>query len=578
MPQGYKSQYEVIEAFDPKKEYPIHIQKRHREILKKITNVGDVFTPGQFYKKHIELMKSNNRNEISAQSILSTTMKIGTQIKILKRKPTDATVPDWFKKLETVDYWSRQLRGSKMKNVKIGNRGTVRSLYVQHLWNFNKWLVVQTAKIKKTKQIKENMFEQVEVKIKFKNVEELFSLLTQPIPNRTDVVKIIKKYLMDTKLHKDKKVNYVKTIKSAILSYFEKNDQSLSISFDPKTLYMSSEEAVEQQEMSLSDFMQIMTLGKPDVLEKAVFVAKFHRGLDVSTLVDRFNFEAWPQIVKWFGSDDHNSWDLNKCPVITEHVRIKTTFRHPGGLERDAIEAIQSYLNYREKKTGQVMMTGKPLFINKNNDPITLSWVFKHHFKLAKKSGVLRKLPELNSYNVDSHEGRDLLKSIMILCGCAQWATDIAIGHKPDSYEKVQKLFVTHFRNEFAKCSKMINIFSKLASIVQGDETPKDALDELNANFERKLDSINKDKEKQLSELKQEIAEKNSLEKSNKAAVARHEIILKQRDEQFKELLEKLEQKEPKENPREYCCIKCSVIHSKKQCPNCGSKIRRIYE
>ncbi len=147
MPQGYKSQYEVIEAFDPKKEYPIHIQKRHREILKKITNVGDVFTPGQFYKKHIELMKSNNRSEISAQSILSTTMKIGTQIKILKRKPTDATVPDWFKKLETVDYWSRQLRGSKMKNVKIGNRGTVRSLYVQHLWNFNKWLVVQTAKI-----------------------------------------------------------------------------------------------------------------------------------------------------------------------------------------------------------------------------------------------------------------------------------------------------------------------------------------------------------------------------------------------------------------------------------------------
>ena len=124
----------------------------------------------------------------------------------------------------------------------------------------------------------------------------------------------------------------------------------------------------------------------------------------------------------------------------------------------------------------------------------------------------------------------------------------------------------------------MINIFSKLASIVQGDETPKDALDELNANFERKLDSINKDKEKQLSELKQEIAEKNSLEKSNKAAVARHEIILKQRDEQFKELLEKLEQKEPKENPREYCCIKCSVIHSKKQCPNCSSKIRRIYE
>lgn len=496
--RGSKTQYEVIAPFDTHKEYDVHIQKRHRQILEKFDTKGYVFSPREFFSKNLVLMKSDNRSELSAKSILSVTIRVGTQLKVLKKRTSDATVPDWFRELETVDYWSKQLRGSKMKNVKTGNKGTVRSLYVQQLWNFNKWLIEQTTKIKKTQQIKENFFEQVEVEMKFKHVEELFELLTQPIPNRSSVVKLIKKYLMDTELHKDKKVNYIKVIKSCILSYFAKNDQSLLLSFDPTILYTSSQEASEQQEMSLVDFMQIFTLGKPDVLEKAVFVAKFHRGLDASTLVDRFNFEVWPQLVEYFGSDDHNSWDTRKCPVITEHVRIKTTFKHPGGLDVDAIVAIQNYLNYREKKTGQVMMTGKPLFLNKNNQPITLSWVFRHFFKLAKRSGVLRKLPELNSYNVDSHEARDLLKSTLIASGCAQWAADVAIGHKPDSYEKVQKIFPTKFRSEYAKCSKLINIFSKIESIVQGDDTPKDVVDELIKSSEEKNNEMEIIRDEQL--------------------------------------------------------------------------------
>ncbi len=305
-------------------------------------------------------------------------------------------------------------------------------------------------------------------------------------------------------------------------------------------MYASSDEAEEQQEMSLVDFMKIMTLGKPDVVEKAVFVSKFHRGLDASTLVDRFNFEVWPQLVKWFGSDDHNYWDLKKCPVTTEHMRIKTSFRHPGGLDVDAIEAIQNYLNYREKKTDQVMMSGKPLFINKHDNPITLGWVFKHFFKLAKKSGVLRKLPELNSYNVDSHETRDLLKSKMIACGVAQWASDISIGHKPDSYEKIQKLFPTKFRSEYAKCSKLINIFSKIESLVKGEETPKDVVEHLEENFEKKLrQTQNTDQKKMDSLLETMEWMKQEQKHSEKTRVKREEKFedyKKETDEKIRDM------------------------------------------
>ena len=85
-------------------------------------------------------MTSNNRTELSARSVLSVSIRIGTQIKVLRKNVSTATVPQWFKELETVVYWSGQLRGSKMKNVKVGNRETVRSLYVQHLWNFKRQL------------------------------------------------------------------------------------------------------------------------------------------------------------------------------------------------------------------------------------------------------------------------------------------------------------------------------------------------------------------------------------------------------------------------------------------------------
>ena len=211
-------------------------------------------------------------------------------------------------------------------------------------------------------------------------------------------------------------------------------------------------------------------------------------------------------------------------------MRIKTTFRHPGGLDVDAIVAIQAYLNYREKKTGQVMMAGKPLFINQFGNPITLGWVFKHFFKLAKTSGVLRKLPELNSYNVDSHEGRDLLKSTLIACGCDQWAADVAIGHKPDSYEKVQKLFPTKFRSNYAKASKLINIFSKIESLVQGEETPKDIVDQ----FEEKIKQTKQSDQKQMDNLLEAMEwMKQEQRRSDKARI--------KRDKEFDEKIAKLE-------------------------------------
>lgn len=58
---GSNPEYEIIEAFNPNKKYSIPIQNRHKEILSTLTNIGEKFTPSQFYESHLDLLKRKNR-------------------------------------------------------------------------------------------------------------------------------------------------------------------------------------------------------------------------------------------------------------------------------------------------------------------------------------------------------------------------------------------------------------------------------------------------------------------------------------------------------------------------------------
>jgi hypothetical protein len=226
--------------------------------------------------------------------------------------------------------------------------------------------------------------------------------------------------------------------------------------------------------MTLEDILKMLTVGKPSIMEKAVVLCKFHRGLDNSTFADRFNFETWPQLVEWFGTEEYQRWDAEKCPVPIKLTRIKTGYTHRGFLELDAITAIQDYLEYRYKKTGSIMKTGAPLFINTKDNAITEMWISRLIPKLAVKSGIQK---ELKSYKIirrnekSSHELRDTLKSTLIVSGVVDWVCQMAIGHKvSDSYETQDRLFPQTARTEYAKASKKINILSNISHNMKGGE------------------------------------------------------------------------------------------------------------
>ncbi len=60
-----------------------------------------------------------------------------------------------------------------------------------------------------------------------------------------------------------------------------------------------------------------------------------------------------------------------------------------------------------------------------------------------------------------SHETRDLLKSTLLVAGCAPYAADHILGHAPrDSYEMQAVLYLEALRREYAKASGMIRIFA----------------------------------------------------------------------------------------------------------------------
>ena len=342
-------------------------------------------------------------------------------------------------------------------------------------------------------QIGEGKFEQKRQRIKLKGVDHLLRLYQELNPNRIEFVKIIKTYLLDTNKHQDNKAKTVELDSCAIKSFFRENDSDIVYSFNAKSTYKITDSESEERSMSLKEIFTILTVGKPSVTEKALFLCKLHCGLDSSTLADRFNFQAFDQIARYFKSSNHNSWDLDKCPIPIILVRVKTDIKSTGFLDRDAIEALQKYLDYRLEKTGRPMTADQPLFLTKHNCPIKPSWIEKQFNKLATNAGLQKRLKGYRYMNkYVSHELRDLLKSTLIATGVRYDVADQCIGHKPkDTYEKQAELYPENLRAEFMKASGKLNLFSNFSYNIQSNN---DAFMEEIKSLKKRLEHVEEEK------------------------------------------------------------------------------------
>ena len=371
-----------------------------------------------------------------------------------------------------VEYWRKQLNESNINNLTKKHCTGTRKCYTYGLYGFNQWVTDKTITHKKLIQINSTTYKNKEIVDKISNVGHFLELYQQAT-NKHEFIILIKQYLLW--LQSCKGHSTVDNALYAIKSFFRENDLDIAFRFNNKKCIPLNESL-----MTLEELKKIITMKSIQKIEKAVFLCKFHRGLDSSTFADQFNFEVWGQLINYFGTDIPNEWDLDKCPVPIKLIRVKTNYLHTGFLDRDAIKSIQDYLKVRTDKTSRSRMTAlghskimlhtcglesrrTALFLDNCGNPISINWIQRRFHKLYNNS---RSATNLTNQKIKcaSHELRDLLKSTLIDSGCRLDVADHVIGHSPkDSYEKQAILYPDSLRDEFAKCSARINFLPDIA-------------------------------------------------------------------------------------------------------------------
>ena len=83
--------------------------------------------------------------------------------------------------------------------------------------------------------------------------------------------------------------------------------------------------------------------------------------------------------------------------------------------------------------------------------PVGPNWISNRFSKAAIDAGIQKRVSH-RVYKIHSHEVRDLLKSTLIVSGCAQYVAEHVLGHAPrDSYEKQASLYPETLRSEYAQ-------------------------------------------------------------------------------------------------------------------------------
>ena len=358
-----------------------------------------------------------------------------------------------FCELETVRYWRQQLNNANIKNIQNESQlGGTRNTYTYGLLGFHNWLCDREFQYTTITHINKDMMQQRKISVVLDGIEHLL-LLYMNTDSKMEFARLIKEYL--GKIAFDEKPSLIKNSMYAIRSFFRENESEITFYFKPR---VRSAKHTPIAPLSIETLQKILTVRNIQTVEKAVFLCKFQRGLDSSTFADRFNFDAWEQLVRHFGTDKYKLWDVTDAPVPIYLPRVKTGFLHVGFLDVDAVLTIIEYLKCRHDPPE----IAKALFVNKSGKPISVNWISRRFHKLVARTNLQKTSNDKIVNQCSSHEMRDLLKSTLIDSGCRPDVADHVIGHSPrDSYEKQAQLYPESFVYEFSKASKRINIFSE---------------------------------------------------------------------------------------------------------------------
>ena len=203
--------------------------------------------------------------------------------------------------LDSVKFWLTQLNESGHKN-SISKYGT-KKMYLHGLSKFNAWLSGRSFPSYETVMSGWQITRKAVTK-SFANVEELMHYCMESDHSTKTAQRVMRECLASVQV--DKISASTQTyIQSAIKSYFGVNDVLLVL---PKTRKKRLDSVSdEDSRMTLEDFYRMLQKGKPGIMLRTIMLIKLQSDMDSSTFTDRFNYEGYLQIVKYFNTENHKS-------------------------------------------------------------------------------------------------------------------------------------------------------------------------------------------------------------------------------------------------------------------------------
>ena len=306
-----KQYYKVLKKFKSEKDYGVKIRPQYSKCLSML-KIGQRINQKDFASEFGHEF-TNKKTQKAREEAVYHAFMLGKKIRILKVMTAtelgySISYEDFIKQ-KTVSYFMKQHRGSRLKNVDSKSYQGTRGTYARRLWKFNNWLHGKEVEFTKIFPTGNNNYKQKTEKVKLDGVENLLHHYIQPLSQEREFVKIIKDYLLDSE-NTDQSDKSMKVVVNSIKSYFEKNDAPINFKYNVKVGHTTSEDREGSASLNLDELMQLLTVGNPTIVQKTAFLCKFHRGLDTSTLIDRFNFEAWTQLVSCFGTENYEKWEF----------------------------------------------------------------------------------------------------------------------------------------------------------------------------------------------------------------------------------------------------------------------------
>ncbi len=229
---------------------------------------------------------------------------------------------------------------------------------------------------------------------------------------------------------------------------------------------------------------RVLDSGKLSVRDRSIVLTKVQGLFDNKVLCQVFNYVAFPQLAKHFGTEDFRLWDEAKVPVRLDVVRTKTGYQHYTFLDRDAIAALKEWLAVREAMLGKIKVypardpknhpRSDPVYVTKNEGearPLRNTYVSTLFNRFGRRAGVNLPAPRdglppekggTRHYPFHAHEVRDTGITIARSLGVDREVVEFFAGHNIDrmGYDKSPKNDPAHFREQYAKLAPHLNVVS----------------------------------------------------------------------------------------------------------------------